>query len=419
MRYPLPLVACALALGCGGAAGEANFGGAPLAPTVRVENGVTILEHPPDAFERATRVTVDPEPLATMGGAAADPAYDLTFADNVLLLEDGRVLALARVGNRIMLFDTDGRGTWLYNREGRGPGDLMAPGGLASGSGDTVFIPDASNQRINRLIPGTGIVSQSPLQQDRWRSAYWMAGVLPSGMAVMHRAGVFGGGIPRPDTATRTTTPIMLVSLTDGSVREIASVTDLDHAPLETRFRGRRMVEPRPLRLTRSAQIAVWDSLIATGTGDGYQIDLRNGDGQVVQQLRVPIPRRPVTQAIRDAQIAIELERFEGMQTERMVDPEESRRLIYERPFADTLPPYSGFFVTPAQTLWVVDYVAPGDTSWSATAFDRSGAIVGRLTVPGPTRPVAFGDDRVVVRGEDDDGVVFLRVLQLRAVSSG
>lgn len=408
----------AVALGCGAAASDqertGTMGGAPVVPTTRTEGTITIREHGADAFARAPQLTADPTPLATMGAADADPNYDLTWAHHVTILDDGRVLALAPVGNRIMLFGPDGRGLWTYGRTGKGPGDLMAPGGLVPGAGDTVYIPDTNNRRINRLIPGTGIVGQSPLTIDRRWHPNHMAGVLSDGMFVLHSAGIFGGGPERTDTTTRTRTPLLLVDDSTGAMREVAMLPDLDLRPLETRFRGRKRVEPYPVRLGRHTQIVVWDTTIAVGTGDGYRIDLYNRDGQVVTQISVPVPRRPVTDVIRDAQIARELERFEAQQGERMVDPEESRRLIYDRPIADSLPPYESFFVTRSHTLWVVDPVAPGDTSWSATAFDRDGAILGRLTVAGQTRPLAFSDDRVVVRGEDADGVVFLRVLRIR-----
>jgi hypothetical protein len=372
------------------------------------------MEHPADAFARAPRLVVDALPIATMGGASGDPAYDLTYADHVVVLDDERVVALAGIGNRLMMFDRNGRGVWLYSRTGKGPGDLMAPHGLVRASGDTLLIPDISNQRVNRVIPGQGIVSQSPLSLRDRMYVDRMAGVMPKGEFVMHRASSWGGGMPLADTTSRSLAPVMLVDPATGETRQIATLPDLDIAPLETRFRGRKRVGLRPVRLGRSAHIAVWDSLIATATGEAYRIDLRNADGEVVARLQVPVPRRAVSQPMRDAQIAVELERFEGQRTERMVDPAESRRLIYDEPFVDSLPPYSGIFVTRGKTLWVVDAIAPGDSSWSATAFRADGAIAGRLTVQGRSQPVAFTDDRVVVRSQDENGVVALQVFSIR-----
>ena len=67
-------------------------------------------------------------------------------------------------------------------------------------------------------------------------------------------------------------------------------------------------------------------------------------------------------------------------------------------------------FVTPNRTLWVVDATVPGEGAWTATAFRTDGAIFGRLRVPTESTPVAFADDRIVLRTNDDDGVVAFRV---------
>src|SRR5690606_14731769 len=128
--------------------------------------------------------------------------------------------------------------------------------------------------------------------------------------------------------------------------------------------------------------------------------------------IRLAVPRQPVTPEMRNARIAEELARLRSGPAG--IDTSEARRLIEEGPFPDSLPPYSAFHVTNGGVLWVVDARAPGATSWSATAFDRSGAIIGRLTVSEGGVPVAFGNDRVVVRETDADGGVVLRVWRLR-----
>jgi hypothetical protein len=117
---------------------------------------------------------------------------------------------------------------------------------------------------------------------------------------------------------------------------------------------------------------------------------------------------------MRDSAIAAGLARLEGSQAERMVDPAESRRIERALPVADSLPPYDTWFVSPDQTLWVLDASAPGETTGGATAFRQDGTIVAQLTWSRQGRPVAFGDDRVVMRDVDADGVVALRVFRIQ-----
>ncbi|HSA57204.1 MAG TPA: hypothetical protein VLE53_15940 [Gemmatimonadaceae bacterium] len=71
----------------------------PLEATIRVVDGITVREHPGDAFARAPRLVVDSAPVSTIGGAAGDPAYDLTCARDVVLLDDGRVVVTNVIGD--------------------------------------------------------------------------------------------------------------------------------------------------------------------------------------------------------------------------------------------------------------------------------------------------------------------------------
>src|SRR5688572_15544047 len=61
--------------------------GAPVLPRRAVVNGITLLTHRADAFERAPQWSLELEPIGTAGGAAA-PDYDLTYVANVEILSD-------------------------------------------------------------------------------------------------------------------------------------------------------------------------------------------------------------------------------------------------------------------------------------------------------------------------------------------
>lgn len=387
-------------------------GSRPLPATARMVNGVTVMEHTADAFMRAPRLMIDPRPVAVAGGMDGDPNYDLTYVSSAEFLPGNRIATLAIIGARLMVFGADGKPEWVLNRMGKGPGDLMAPRNVLALGGDTLLLADAANQRLNWALPGQGIVTTQTIAVGSARTFSTIAGRLPGSRLVLHSFSTVRSATA--DTVSRPPAPLGVLEPGRDSVREIARIPGFDMVSFETRFRGRPMMQRMLLRFSREAHAIVWDTLIATGSGEGYTIDLRNAEGQVVATLRVPVPRRPVTQAARDAQIASELKRFEGPQSERMVDAAESRRIAREQPFADSLPPYSGFFVTRGGTLWVVDAIAPSDTGWSATAFRRDGAILGRLEVQGRSRPVGFTDDRMAIRSEDADGVVTFRVHLLR-----
>ena len=383
--------------------------GAPVLPTVSTKGGIRILEHSAGSIERARRLTVESRPVAVLGGADGDPDFDLTGARVAVLLPDHRIVTLAPVGNKLLVFHPDGRGQRSLGRTGKGPGELMSPDGMLRIGGDTVLVPDPANARFNYVTPDGGFVAFTPIRDPKALGPMMTPiGLLPGGEVVMYAAGLVQRGVI--DSIVRPPTTVVAFNRHTGAVRQIAKLPDLELAMIETRYRGRKAMSTRPLRFGRRARAVVWDTLLATSSGDGYQIDVRAPTGEIRSRLRVPARRRPVTRTMRDAQIALELERLGGGGPERLVDASESQRLARESPFADSLPPFGQIFVTPDQTLWVVDAIAPGDTAWSATAFRRDGAVIGRLTVPGRSSPMAFGTDRVVVRTQDEDGLIALRV---------
>ncbi|MBP7620255.1 MAG: hypothetical protein KA745_04745, partial [Gemmatimonadales bacterium] len=86
-------------------------------------------------------------------------------------------------------------------------------------------------------------------------------------------------------------------------------------------------------------------------------------------------------------------------------DTAEMRKNMLANEHADSLPLFERTQVTPNGTLWVVDYPIPGADGWAATAFAKDGRILGRLVEAKGAAPLAFGDDRVVFRTEDDLGI--------------
>lgn len=383
----------------------------PLVPTPRIVNGVTILEHPADAFTRAPQFTIDTVPVAVMGGAGADPKYDLTHADVVVPLRDGRYATFGRVGSQLMVFDANGKGEHLWGGQGEGPGFFMRINDMLSLSGDTLFLMDDANRRRNWVLPDRGVVRQEPYQPALRMYGLMPTGFLRNGQIVSFDA---AGRNETVDSTTRWSVPIVIMGHTGDSARVVDSIRGWEVTPFETHFRGRKAINPTPVRLGRSPRITAWDSTIASTDNDSYAIDLRRPSGQLFERIKVTIPRRAVTTSMRDSLIAAGLRRFSASgEGEGMVDPAESKRLLSAEPIADSLPFIQQLFVTDDKTLWVVDAIAPGDTGWDATAYQTDGAIFGRLHVAGSSVPIAFANDRVIVRTEDEDGVVAFKVYRI------
>jgi hypothetical protein len=382
-----------------------------VSPARSTVSGVTQLAHRSDAFTRAPQMTLERSPLTVFGGAKA-PDFDLTYAYDVALLADGRLVTLSRVGSRLFMFSPSGNGERPLGRTGKGPGELTRPTGLASARGDTIVAPDGANLQLNWITAKQGFVRSKPLPRFPGSSHARPAGMLRGGELVFSNSGLVQDA--SPTGITRPTSSVVVLSADASRARVVASIPDLEVVEIETRMRGRLGRDSRPRHFTRVAEVHAWDTVIATGSGEGYRIDLRDAAGRIRTTLQVPVVRRVVTKAMRDSMIATRLRRFDDVRSEGMVDEAESKRLERAAPFVDSLPPYGSWFVAPNQTLWVLDYFAPGDVMQAATGFRQDGAIVGRLTWRGTGIPVAFGNDRVVLRELDDDGVASFAMYRIQ-----
>jgi hypothetical protein len=417
MRYAISigLVAVAAA-GCGGRA-DAEFvktmlsKGEPVPATTRVENGVTVYEHAADAFDKAPQWTLEATAATTYGGADGDPQYDLTYAYFVVPLSDGRLMTFAPVGNKVFVFGKNGRGERVIGRTGQGPGDWMAFGAPVLLENDTVLVLDLGNMRLNWVTADQGIVRTAPFEvADEMHMMRHIPGFMSSGELLMHSAGSYGA-TPR-DSLQRTLASVVATNITTREVRSLGTIPDIHGTQVETRYRGRVRKDWQPLRLGGYALLEVWDSVYASVPVSSRSIELRDATGVLRGRLDVPARRRSVTSEMRDAQIALELERFKAPGSERMVDPRESERLARESPFADSLPYFAHMMTGSDGTLWVVDAIAPSDSGWTATAFWKDGGILARLTAKGRSIPVAFGAGQVIVRTQDKNDVVSFKAFR-------
>jgi hypothetical protein len=383
--------------------------GDPVLAATRIENDVVLYEHAAGALEKAPQWTLDSVPTARIGGAEGDAQYDLTRVSYVVPFSDGRVMTFARVGNRVLVFSRNGKGERIIGRTGQGPGDWMRFGDPVLLENDTALVLDFANNRLNWVTADGGIVRTAPFEvAGDVRRMSSISGFLPSGELVMHSAASWGGHTS--DTLHRSLATVLGANIASGATRTLATLPDIQGVEYETRFRGRARTDWHPLRLSGYALVTGWDSVVATAVAESPIIEMRDASGNIVGRLAVPASRRAVTQSIRDAQIERELGWLNAPSSEGMVDANESRRLAREAPFADSLPYFERLMTGSDQTLWVVDAMAPSDAGWTATNFRNDGAILGRLTVNVKGYPMAFGAGQVIVRTEDENGVVSLHV---------
>lgn len=396
---------------------QSSLSTTPLMPTVRTESGVKVFQHDRTAFTRAPQLELVGSPVTVIGGADGDDEHELTYAQYITLLPDGRVATLSPVGNKYYVFGADGAYQRTLGRSGKGPGEYIRPSGNLLLGGDTLLIIDDANSQITWFHPDKGFIkAKARGTESRLRSEKAM-GVLPGGGIVVSSAGLVQSG--ELQKVTRPPASVAVISY-EGKALGQFQIPDLELYKMNVVRRGQSHPETMVRGFSPGAEIAVWDSSIATGTADAYRIDIANASGVVRSRIVVNSPRVPVTAAMREARIQRTMQWYRNMPGEGGVKPNLAEIEKSERDLsvADSLPAYSRFLTTPDKTLWVVDAVAPNANTWTATAFRRDGAIVGRLRADGAGTPVAFGNDRVVIRTEDADGVVTLTVRRIGVASA-
>jgi hypothetical protein len=170
-----------------------------------------------------------------------------------------------------------------------------------------------------------------------------------------------------------------------------------------------------PVLLGERTHVVAWDSLIAVGTGQyGYTIELFDHSGARAGGFCVPVKRRPVS---REDRAVLRARAAAALPLAASAIPESiaSREWEFDqRTVASYLPAYERLMVDSEDRLWVIDAIAPSDSTWSATAYALPGTPVARLTGRGRNAPVAILGDRVFVREDPPNGFIFWRAYPFR-----
>jgi hypothetical protein len=144
---------------------------------------------------------------------------------------------------------------------------------------------------------------------------------------------------------------------------------------------------------------------------DHWKLDLFQPNGKLVESIRLPVRRVAVTSQLRDRDVEGTVAMMQRRAT-KPIDVAAERARYREFPYPDSLPSFRDVKTTSGGIAWVRDVTLAGDTTWAYTAVALDGRILGRLTGSGHV-PVAFGDERVVLRAEDGDGIVTWRVMRV------
>lgn len=405
---------------CGGGATDRDVATGPLEPVRTDSAGVQLLHHAAGALDRAPRITLDDTPVAEIMGSAEDEAADISTIIPTLFLPDGRLVGRDRQRQVIVVFGADGTTREEFGRQGSGPGEYGFVGGIVSTGAGDLLVHDFRNGRLSRFDPATGPGTEYPLAQP-----IGAGGSQPIGMAgdkvLMYGMNFQGGDTPAPpgvkavlfDPATDQARRVFTTGPEEQEDNGVRVISGAGGAVMAVRAMSITALEAMPT-------VFAWDGQYVVTDANRFLFEWRDTTGAVRQRMQVDRQRRPVTDEMWNAYADQMIGQITGTVSSGIgvtvmvgggtPDTAMMRREMLAQPHADSLPAFERTHVTASGTLWVMDHPVPGEAGWAATAFAPDGRILGRVVESTGTAPVAFGDDRLAFRSEDDLGIATITV---------
>lgn len=140
------------------------------------------------AFVAATATAQEPTPKSLVAPVWTAPE-GLSMIVAVRELRDGRVLALDRRENRVVLVSSDGKGMSDIGRKGLGPGEYESPVALIALPGDSTAVLDQGPRRMLVLNPEAKPVSTMAFPADLGSMINVVRGADPRGRFLMPAPG--------------------------------------------------------------------------------------------------------------------------------------------------------------------------------------------------------------------------------------
>jgi hypothetical protein len=387
--------------GCEGAGGWAG--------TTSDSAGVTIVSNP-ESGVWTEPPTVERE--VDIGTAEGEAAYQFGQITGIDVGTDSSVYVLDQQARTVRVFDSAGTFVREMGRPGSGPGELgQTAFNVLLGPGDTVFVADMMQPRVNRYGPDGQDAGTIPLPVTQSLSVKWA--ITGDGMLV-HQTRT----IPNASQTEAAASDFLFVRDRSGALRDTLLALP---AGKSVQFAGTGQM-PR-IRLFDSEPI--WalmdDGKVMFGINTDYSIQVYDSNGRLQRVVRRAFQQRPVTDGDRQAFLKF-LEEAWGRAG---VPPQVMPQLIQSVSFADVYPAFANLMGGPEGSVWVqrvqsADDVAArggefdvqdvGAPVWDV--FDAEGRYLGALELPDRFTPMRIKGDRVWGVWRDDLDVQ--HVLRLR-----
>ncbi len=364
--------------------------------------GVQIIETAGSAWTAETAWTVDPEPLASIGGERTG-GTSLHGAGRIVRLSNGGFVVAHRNGSQLVWFDANGRFLYAAGHLGRSPGAFMILGDILAMPGDSVLAVDPEVGRLSVFGPD-GEFARLESIDLREAGSPSAVGVLSDGSILGMREFEFEEGMSAG--MNRDSLPLVILQ-PGGGFRNTRAVFPTSQYWL---FGFGEGLAGGSAPVGGESQMAATADGFWFGSGDTSEVTYHDADGRLRKILRWEGSTEP-----------LQAERFEKFKTDAMAAAArnraalaEMRNFLQDLPSPDTIPYVGGMIVDPDGRLWIGPYhvwTEPAGGWW--TVFDADGRRLGMVEIPAGFEIRAIGSVRIYGVWTDEDGVESVRVYAL------
>jgi hypothetical protein len=390
----LALAPLALAA-CGG------DGGAEWQGTVRDSAGIEIVTSTGEGIWAPGEGWTIEQDLV-IGAAEGEPEYQFGQITGIDVDSEGRVYVLDQQAQEVRVFDPSGRFIATMGGPGAGPGELgRGAGPLFVGPGDTVAVPDVTQQRVNRYTASGEPAGSYPLPMSEGIPARWMEA---PDQDLLQQAMI----MQLPGQENVEPRNLLLRRRPSGEITDTVMELPIGKT---VAFSGNQasftIFEAEPMWAMGP------DGRIYFGVNSDYRIEVRSPEGELVRIIARPVERREVS----DNDEAEYRRVIEKAWQDAGVPPQAMEQMKQALGFAEFYPAYANFVGGPEGSLWVQGIQTPdevaaqggtfnvqdtGSTTWEV--FDDEGRLLGTVRMPPRFAPLMFLDDAIygILRDELD-----------------
>lgn len=364
----------------------------------------------------------------TLSKPLAETAESFTAISSIRELASGKVLVADARDKIVQLVDLATGSMTKVGREGSGPGEYAFAGTLIGLPDGTTLLHDLLNRRFLTISAEgkAGAFLEMPRPPASTSPPAGGGPIVLGGITNVRgydgRGRIYFGGSPFSATGgTADSVPLLRWDRVKPTFDTVGFVKQPAGSAQRTQSGGN--VTIRMGNNVRFTPTEIWgvaaDGRVARVFPEPYRVAWLTGRGQAALGPVVPYTPMKVTEA--DKKEVMDAQRRAPPTMIVMGGPAGGARPGGAAPggfqppppeFAETKPPYDGqgaVLVAPDGEVWVLRTRPAGDKIPTYDVFDRTGALVKKVSLNPSSRVVGFGKDVVYVARSDEDDLVYLQ----------